>query len=95
MDSTRPTVMAHAFMLEKDSPLIPIADIASYNLYFGWYLGTLEQNEQFFDEYHAMFPDRVIGFPSTARTAIRSSTPRDLSRETTPKNISACTMNTS
>ena len=62
MDSTRPTVMAHAFMLEKDSPLIPIADIASYNLYFGWYLGSLEQNEQFFDEYHAMFPDRVIGF---------------------------------
>lgn len=62
MDSTRPTVMAHAFMLEKDSPLIPIADIASYNLYFGWYLGSLEQNDRFFDEYHAMFPDRVIGF---------------------------------
>lgn len=62
MDATRPTVMAHAFMLEKDSPLIPIADIASYNLYFGWYLGELEQNEQFFDEYHTMYPDRVIGF---------------------------------
>lgn len=62
MDDTRPTVMAHAFMLEKDSPLIPIADIASYNLYFGWYLGELEQNEEFFDEYHRMFPDRVIGF---------------------------------
>ncbi len=62
MDKTRPTVMAHAFMLEKDSPLIPIADIASYNLYFGWYLGELEQNDEFFDEYHEMFPDRVIGF---------------------------------
>lgn len=62
MDETRPTVMAHAFMLEKDSPLIPIADLASYNLYFGWYLGELEQNDQFFDEYHAMYPDRVIGF---------------------------------
>lgn len=62
MDSTRPTVMAHAFMLEKDSPLIPVADLASYNLYFGWYLGELEQNDQFFDEYHAMYPDRVIGF---------------------------------
>ena len=62
MDATRPTVMAHAFMLEKDSPLIPIADLASYNLYFGWYLGELEQNEEFFDEYHAMYPDRVIGF---------------------------------
>ena len=62
MDKTRPTVMAHAFMLEKESPLIPIADVASYNLYFGWYLGELEQNEQFFDEYHAMYPERIIGF---------------------------------
>ena len=62
MDSTRPTVMAHAFMLEKDSPLIPVADIASYNLYFGWYLGDLEQNDEFFDEYHAIYPDRIIGF---------------------------------
>ena len=78
LDSTRPTVMAHAFMLEKDSPLIPIADIASYNLYFGWYLGELTQNEQFFDEYHAMFPDRVIGFSeygADANTAFHSSQP--------------------
>ena len=62
LDSTRPTSMAHAFMLEKDSPLIPVADIAGYNLYFGWYLGELEQNDRFFDEYHKLFPDRVIGF---------------------------------
>ena len=78
LDSTRPTVMAHAFMLEKESPLIPIADVASYNLYFGWYLGELTQNEQFFDEYHAMFPDRVIGFSeygADANTAFHSSQP--------------------
>ncbi len=62
MDSTRPTVMAHAFMLEKDSELIPCADLASYNLYFGWYLGELNENDEFFDEYHAMYPDRAIGF---------------------------------
>ena len=62
LDSTRPTAMAHAFMLEKGSPLIPVADIAGYNLYFGWYLGELEQNDSFFDEYHKMFPDRVMGF---------------------------------
>lgn len=62
MDSTRPTTMAHVFMLETDSPLITIADIGSYNLYFGWYLGELEQNDSFFDGYHAKFPDRVIGF---------------------------------
>lgn len=62
LDETRPTTMAHVFMLEKDSPLINIADIGSYNLYFGWYLGELEQNNQFFDEYHKTFPNRVIGF---------------------------------
>ena len=78
MDSTRPTVMAHAFMLEKDSPLIPISDIASYNLYFGWYLGSLEQNDAFFDEYHARYPDRVIGFSeygADANCAFHSSRP--------------------
>ena len=61
MDPTRPTVMAHAFMLEKDSPLIGIADLGCYNLYFGWYLGELEQNDSFLDEYHSMYPDRAIG----------------------------------
>lgn len=62
LDKTRPTTMAHVFMLEQNSPLIDIADIGSYNLYFGWYLGELEQNDSFFDEYHKNHPDRVIGF---------------------------------
>ncbi len=62
MDATRPTTMANVFMLETDSPILTIPDINSYNLYFGWYLGDLEQNDEFFDEYHAKYPDRVIGF---------------------------------
>ena len=62
MDKTRPTTMAHVFMLEQESELIPIADIGSYNLYFGWYLGELAQNDSFFDEYHKKFPHRVMGF---------------------------------
>ena len=62
MDTIRPTTMAHVFMLETDSPLIDIADIGSYNLYFGWYLGELSQNDSFFDAYHKKFPNRVIGF---------------------------------
>ena len=62
MDPLRPTVMAHAFMLEQDSPLIQVADIGSYNLYFGWYLGELEQNDSFLDEYHKNFPNRIMGF---------------------------------
>lgn len=62
MDKTRPTTMAHAFMLEQESPLIQVADIGSYNLYFGWYMGALEQNDSFFDEYHQKFPERMMGF---------------------------------
>lgn len=78
MDKTRPTTMAHAFMLETDSPLIPLADLASYNLYFGWYLGELEQNDSFFDEYHSKFPDRCIGFSeygADANPAFQTSEP--------------------
>lgn len=62
LDATRPTTMANVFMLEIDSPILEIPDINSYNLYFGWYLGDLEQNDEFFDEYHEKYPDRVIGF---------------------------------
>ncbi len=62
LDTTRPTTMAHVFMLETDSPLIEIADIGSYNLYYGWYLGELTENDESFDTYRRAHPDRVIGF---------------------------------
>ncbi len=62
LDPTRFTTMADVFMLETDSPLLEIPDVNSYNLYFGWYLGELEQNDAFFDEYHRSYPDRCIGF---------------------------------
>ncbi len=62
MDPTRLTTMANVFMLETDSPILEIPDINSYNLYFGWYLGELTQTDEFFDEYHAKYPGRVIGF---------------------------------
>ena len=62
LDATRPTVIAHAFMLETDSPVTSIADVNTYNLYFGWYLGTLDQNEKFFDNWHAKYPAKPIGF---------------------------------
>ncbi|MBR0407537.1 MAG: glycoside hydrolase family 2 protein [Clostridia bacterium] len=78
MDQTRPTTMAHAFMLEHESPVLEIADVNSYNLYFGWYLGTLEQNDSFFDEYHVKFPNRPMGFSeygADANPAFHSDAP--------------------
>ena len=61
LDATRPTTVAHAFMLDMDDPFVMAADIRSYNLYYGWYLGELEQNDRFFDEFHSKHPDTVIG----------------------------------
>ena len=78
LDATRPTTMAHAFMLEQESPLIDVADLGSYNLYFGWYLGELEQNDSFLDEYHEKFPNRCMGFSeygADANVQFQSSRP--------------------
>lgn len=78
MDSTRPTTIANAFMLEIDSPLLEIPDLNTYNLYFGWYMGELTENEEFFDTYHTRYPQRCIGFSEYgADTNIRfhSATP--------------------
>lgn len=78
LDTTRPTTMANVFMLDTDSPILEIPDVNSYNLYFGWYLGELEQNDDFFDEYHTKFPDRCIGFSeygADANPAYQSPTP--------------------
>ena len=61
LDSTRPTVMAHAFMLEADDPLMTLPDVRSYNLYFGWYHGDLEMNDEWFDKFHEAYPNTVIG----------------------------------
>ncbi|MDD4849116.1 MAG: glycoside hydrolase family 2 TIM barrel-domain containing protein [Gemmiger sp.] len=78
LDKTRPTTMADVFMLETDSPILEIPDVNSYNLYFGWYLGELEQNDEFFDEYHAQYPNRAIGFSeygADANPQYQSATP--------------------
>lgn len=78
LDPTRPTVMANVFMLEPESPLLVIPDLNSYNLYFGWYLGELIQNEQFLDAYHAKYPERCIGlseYGADANPRFQTATP--------------------
>lgn len=62
LDPGRLTTMADVFMLETDSPILKIPDVNSYNLYFGWYVGSMQDTDAFFDKYHTEYPDRVIGF---------------------------------
>lgn len=61
MDPTRLTTMAHIFMLDTEDALVTLPDIRSYNLYYGWYLGEMEDNDSWFDSYHEKHPDIVMG----------------------------------
>ena len=45
--STRLTTMAAIFLLDMESPILNMTDIVAYNLYYGWYLGELKDNEDF------------------------------------------------
>ena len=78
LDATRATTMANVFMLDTSSPILDIPDVNSYNLYFGWYLGELEQNDDFFDSFHSKFPDKPIGlaeYGADANPAFQSAKP--------------------
>jgi len=61
LDPSRPTAIADAFMLEPESPINQIPDLIAYNLYFGWYSGELEDNDTFFDNFHAKYPHIPVG----------------------------------
>ena len=61
LDNSRPTAMAHVFILEIEEPLVMLPDICSYNLYYGWYLGELKDNDVWFDNFRKKYPDRAIG----------------------------------
>ena len=78
LDATRPTTMAHIFMLDANDPLVFLPDIRSYNLYYGWYVGEWEQNDAWFDEFHKNHPDAVIGlseYGADANPAYQSAKP--------------------
>lgn len=61
LDPSRLTTMASIFILETESKLNDIPDIRSYNLYYGWYVGEVQDNDKWFDEFHEKFPEKVIG----------------------------------
>ena len=78
LDATRPTTMAHIFMLDANDPLVFLPDIRSYNLYYGWYVGEWDQNDAWFDEFHKNHPDAVIGlseYGADANPAYQSAKP--------------------
>lgn len=61
LDPTRPTTMADIFMLDPDDSLVSLPDIRSYNLYYGWYVGDMKENDRWLDSFHTNHPDEAIG----------------------------------
>ncbi|WP_251453857.1 glycoside hydrolase family 2 TIM barrel-domain containing protein [Microbacterium sp. Marseille-Q6648] len=61
LDPTRLTAMANLFLLEIGHPLVGLPDVMSYNLYFGWYVGEVSDNDAWLDNFHATYPDIAIG----------------------------------
>ena len=61
MDPTRLTTIAHVSMTPTDGPMHGITDVESYNHYFGWYGGKMEDNGPWLDKFHAEHPDICLG----------------------------------
>jgi len=61
MDPTRLSTIAHVSFTPIDGPMHYITDLESYNHYFGWYGGKLEQNGPWLDNFHNVHPNIPIG----------------------------------
>ena len=61
LDPTRLTTIAHVSTTPVNGPMHHITDLESYNHYFGWYGGKMEQNGPWLDQFHAEHPDICIG----------------------------------
>ena len=61
LDPTRLTTIAHVSHTPVDGPMHHITDLESYNHYFGWYGGKMEQNGPWLDKFHEEHPDICIG----------------------------------
>lgn len=61
LDPTRLTTIAHVSSTPVDGPMHRITDVESYNHYFGWYGGRMEDNGPWLDKFHAEHPDICLG----------------------------------
>lgn len=61
MDPSRLTTMAQVSMTPMNSEHNEITDVLSYNHYFGWYVGEVEDNGPWLDKFHALHPDKCLG----------------------------------
>lgn len=61
LDPTRLTTIAHVSMTPVQSPIHHITDVESYNHYFGWYGGRMEDDGPWLDNFHKIHPEICLG----------------------------------
>ena len=80
MDPSRPTTLACYAMCGPFNPVAhKVSDIVSWNLYLGWYVPGLFLNDLWIDFFHAVYPDRCLGYSEygcEAMTNLHSSHPK-------------------
>lgn len=79
LDPARLTAMANLFLLETEHPLVGLPDVMSYNLYFGWYVGEVADNDTWLDDFHTAYPEIAIGlaeYGADANAQYQSAAPQ-------------------
>ncbi|MBR4859095.1 MAG: glycoside hydrolase family 2 protein, partial [Clostridia bacterium] len=61
MDKTRPSTVACISMCDMAEEYVHISDVVSYNHYFGWYGGSVDEYGPWFDKFHEKYPETPIG----------------------------------
>ncbi len=70
LDPTRLTTMASFGGTKPDSPLFHSTDVATYNIYKGWYEGVAEDLGPFCDEMHKELKDVPLGISEYGADAV-------------------------
>ena len=60
MDPSRLTTMAQLSTVEPESTQCGITDVMGYNLYYGWYIGQVQENGEVLDTLHEKLPGRPL-----------------------------------
>lgn len=80
LDPSRLTTMAHVSMITSKNAQAHITDVHGYNIYLGWYTGTVNDNGAFLDKIHRDNPKRPLAlseYGADALTTWHSAAPEN------------------
>lgn len=78
LDETRPTACAQVTFSSNNNPLNDIPDILGYNQYYGWYVQTVDEIDNWLDRFHAERPEiklSITEYGAEAVTTLHSVNP--------------------